>query len=80
MKLAWLVVPSLTLSTIAAAAPDARPAASAQKTAAAPAKVGERAPDFSLPDLAGKTVSLSAFKGTSVKKKLTQTSRGSRNG
>ena len=52
MQLAWLVVSSLTLSTIAAAAP--------------PAKVGERAPDFSLPDLAGKTVSLSSFKGKTV--------------
>jgi len=51
----------LSLSTAAIAAPDA-----AKLVAAAKAEVGKPAPDFALPDLAGKQVSLAAFKGKTV--------------
>jgi peroxiredoxin len=50
----------------AAAAPAAAPAAAAPAAAAQGAQVGLAAPDFSLPDLDGKQVSLSQFKGKPV--------------
>lgn len=69
---------ALLMCSVAHAEPAAAPKASAKKAAKAPAKaaaepaapktaeLGKAAPDFSLPDLAGKTVKLSSFKGKTV--------------
>lgn len=58
-----LVVPILSQCSSAdtAVTPEARPAASAAEPAAL--KVGDKAPDFTLPDQDGKQVSLSQFQG-----------------
>lgn len=69
---------ALLLCSIAHAEPAAAPKASVKKAAKAPpkaaatpaapknAELGKPAPDFSLPDLAGKEVKLSSFKGKTV--------------
>jgi peroxiredoxin len=58
--------PSTSAAETHASDPAAVPAASAQPVAAGPAQVGAPAPDFTLTDLDGKSVSLSQYRGKVV--------------
>jgi peroxiredoxin len=61
--------PGRTEPKVAAAKPDANQAASATQLLASPletARLGAQAPDFELPDLEGKRVKLSSFRGQPV--------------
>lgn len=65
VKHAFCVAVLLALSTVAWAqtAPAARPQQPQAPAIKTPLKVGDAAPDFSLPGTDGKTYSLSQFKG-----------------